>query len=248
MAEKQSRKEKAAEQRRAEILKAAGDIFMRKGYEATTMPEIAKSAGVAAGTIYLYFPSKRELFITVVKDIIITIPLLNLIGKIPTGNFDEVFKNIILERFDLLQNHGDAINRMPAFIGEIQRDPELKELWLKDFLQPFLSRMEMAYRMLNANGKARSIEPAVVVRMMGGMIFGFLMLKVMEGKSSPINKLAPEKVAEDILGFVLHGLMKGVRKTPQEKGRPQDGLGKRGFSNLIFMKKGARETPKDGKK
>ena len=209
MEKKTSRKEKATKERREQILKAAGDIFTKKGYEAATIPDIAQAAGVATGTIYLYFPNKRELFITVVKDIILTVPLLNLIGKIPTGNFEEVFKSILLERFDLINKQGDTLKRMPALIGEVQRDPELKELWLKDFLQPFLKRMEMAYRMLSLSGKTRRMEPAVAVRVIGGMIFGFLMLRIMEGQASPLNKLPPEKVAEDMVDFVLHGLING---------------------------------------
>ena len=63
MANKQTRREKSTGERRDQILRAAGEIFTRKGFEASTIPEIAKLAGVAAGTIYLYYPSKRDLFI-----------------------------------------------------------------------------------------------------------------------------------------------------------------------------------------
>jgi AcrR family transcriptional regulator len=211
-----SRKEKKTEERRKQILAAAIDIFTQKGYTAATMPEIAQSAGLAAGTLYLYFPNKRELFIATMKNSIITPPLLDLIGKIPTGNFTDVFKNIVMDRFALIENKKNAVLRMPALISEIQRDPELKALWLKDFLKPFLGKMEMAYRVLNATGKTRHIEPPVVVRMIGGMIIGFLILRVMEGESSPINKLPPEKVAEEIVEFVLHGLMNQAGKTKKD--------------------------------
>ena len=216
MADKKTRKKIITGQKRAQILKAAGEIFTRKGFEAATIPEIARAARVAAGTIYLYFPNKRELFIAMVKDTIITAPLLNLIGKIPTGNFEDVFKNIILERFGLVKNQGETMARMPRLIGEIQRDPELKALWLKDFLQPFLARMEMAYRMLNTSGKARRVKPAVVVRMIGGMIFGFMMLKMLEGEKSPLNKMSQEEIAGEIVNFVLHGLMNDTDKVKKE--------------------------------
>ena len=202
------------------------------------MPQIAQAAGVAAGTIYLYFSNKRELFVAVVKDVIFTVPLINLIGKIPTGNFEDVFKNIIKDRFALIKD--ETISRMPGLIAEVARDAELRELWLKEFLHPFTKRMETAYRMLSATGKARRIEPPVAVRMIGGMIFGFMMLKMIEGEQSPLNKIPEDQVAEDIVGFVLHGLMKGVQKTPQEKDRPLDGLGKRDFSKRILVKAGKK--------
>ena len=43
------------------ILDAALDLFVERGYHATTIPEIARRAGLAAGTIYLYFPGKEQL-------------------------------------------------------------------------------------------------------------------------------------------------------------------------------------------
>jgi len=214
MTDKNTRKEKLTKERHKQILDAAIEVFTRKGYEAATMPDIAQAAGVAAGTIYLYFPNKRELFIHAVKDIIVTVPLLDLIGKIPTGDFEDVFKNILLERFGMINNQRKTLTLMPSLIGEVQRDPELKEMWLKDFLQPFLSRMEKGYRMLSLTGKARRMEPALAVRMVGGMIFGFMMLRIMEGKASPLEKLPPEQLAEDMVNFVLHGLMKTTGKTP----------------------------------
>ena len=210
MSVKKSRKEKLTAQRRGQILKAATDVFSRKGYAAATIPEIAKLAGVATGTIYLYFPNKRELFIAAVKDIIITTPLLNLIGKIPTGDFADVFKQILVDRFELIKN--ETVSLMPALIGEVLRDSELKGLWLKEFLHPFFARMETVYRMMSVSGKARRFEPAVIVRAIGGMIFGFLMLKIVEGESNPLDKMPPEKVAEDIVEFVLHGVLSDAEK------------------------------------
>jgi AcrR family transcriptional regulator len=206
MANRASEKRKSTEKRREQILKAGMDIFSVKGYAAATIPEIAKAAGVAAGTIYLYYPSKRELFIAVIKNIIITAPLLDLIGKFPRGDIAVVLKHILKDRFKLAER--DVVSRMPALIAEVQRDPELKELWLKDFLQPFLGRIEMGYRMMAAAGKVRRLEPAVATRAVGGMIIGFLLLKVMEGDASPLNKIEQEKIADDIVSLLLHGLLK----------------------------------------
>jgi AcrR family transcriptional regulator len=46
--------------KRAAILDAARELFVHKGYEETTIAEIAQAAGVAVGTVYLYFRNKRE--------------------------------------------------------------------------------------------------------------------------------------------------------------------------------------------
>jgi TetR/AcrR family transcriptional regulator, repressor of fatR-cypB operon len=47
--------------REATILDAALDLFVERGYEATSVPEVARRARIAAGTIYLYFDSKEAL-------------------------------------------------------------------------------------------------------------------------------------------------------------------------------------------
>jgi AcrR family transcriptional regulator len=201
---KESRKQKIIEKRRGQILKAAMEIFSRKGYAAATIPEIARVAGVATGTIYIYYPSKRDLFIAVIKNFIITAPLLDLIDKMPKGDISEVLKNILQDRLDLLKN--EVLARMPSLMGDVLHDPEIKKLWLKEFLHPFLGRIEMGYRMMAASGRFRQIEPAVAVRAVGGMVIGFLMLRVMEGDASPLNKVEQEKIAEEIVNLILHGL------------------------------------------
>ena len=209
MADKKSRREKLTAQRREQILKAALEIFSQKGYAAATIPEIAGAAGVAAGTIYLYYASKRELFVAVIKGFVITTPLLKLINKIPQGDISAVLKSIIKDRLDLIKNPTFA--RLPALMGDVQRDPELKALWLKDFLHPFLGQIAPGYSLMATMGKFRRYDPEVAVRMVGGLIIGFLMLKVIEGDISPLNKKDQEKVTEDIVNFMLHGMLNDAK-------------------------------------
>ncbi|MFA5309435.1 MAG: TetR/AcrR family transcriptional regulator [Dehalococcoidales bacterium] len=205
MADKELRKQKITARRQEQILQAGMDVFTLKGYAAATIPQIARAAGVAAGTIYLYYPSKRELFIAVIKKLIITAPLLQLIDKIPQGNIEVIFKNIIKDRLELIKN--PAFGRIPSLIAEILRDPELRALWLQEFLHPFLGRIETGYRALAASGKINSLEPPVAVRVIGGMFLGFLVLRLAEGDTSPLHKMPEEQVTDEIVSFVLHGLL-----------------------------------------
>jgi AcrR family transcriptional regulator len=216
MPDKESRKKQITEKRRRQILKAGLDVFSRKGYTAATIPEIARAAGIATGTIYIYYPSKRELFIAVIKNFVVTTPLLNLIDKIPKADITLIFKHILHDRFDLLKS--ETMSQIPSLIGEVQRDPELKALWLEQFLQPFLSRIEAGYRAMTASGKFRRLEPAVAVRAVGGVFLGFLMLRVMEGDTSPLDRLPQDKIADDMVNFVLHGLLNdaGGKKSQTE--------------------------------
>lgn len=56
------------ESRPAELLSAALDLFVERGYAATKLDDVAAKAGVSKGTLYLYFESKEALFKAVIEQ------------------------------------------------------------------------------------------------------------------------------------------------------------------------------------
>jgi AcrR family transcriptional regulator len=62
------RRDREAGQRRETILAAGRDLFLRQGYERTTMPQIAAAAELAPGTLYLYFPGKGALYLELLAE------------------------------------------------------------------------------------------------------------------------------------------------------------------------------------
>ncbi len=62
-----TKKDVVQEFRTAGILDAARGVFARHGFQAATVDEIAEAAGVAKGTVYLYFPSKRDIFLATLR-------------------------------------------------------------------------------------------------------------------------------------------------------------------------------------
>jgi TetR/AcrR family transcriptional regulator len=79
------KRERRKEARPGELLDAALSLFVEKGFAATRVEEVAARAGVSKGTLFLYFPSKEELFKAVVRETI-------------AGRFDEW--NAEFERFE----------------------------------------------------------------------------------------------------------------------------------------------------
>ncbi|GLR83251.1 TetR/AcrR family transcriptional regulator [Azospirillum oryzae] len=59
------------EARPQEIVAAAMDVFAERGFAAARLEEVAARAGVSKGTLYLYFPSKDELFKAVIRAAIL---------------------------------------------------------------------------------------------------------------------------------------------------------------------------------
>lgn len=56
------------ERRPAELMAAALDLFVERGFAATRLDDVASRAGVSKGTLYLYYASKEELFKAVVRE------------------------------------------------------------------------------------------------------------------------------------------------------------------------------------
>lgn len=65
------KRERRKEARPGELLEAALDLFVEKGFASTRSEEVAARAGVSKGTLFLYFPSKEELFKAVVRENIV---------------------------------------------------------------------------------------------------------------------------------------------------------------------------------
>ncbi|MDF3035740.1 MAG: TetR/AcrR family transcriptional regulator [Paucimonas sp.] len=60
------------EARPQELLSAALDLFVERGYAATRLEDVAARAGVSKGTLYLYFENKEDLFKAVVRENMVT--------------------------------------------------------------------------------------------------------------------------------------------------------------------------------
>ena len=59
-------REKQKAGRHRDILKAAAGLFRRDGFAATSIEQIAELAGLSAGTVYNYFPSKGDILLALV--------------------------------------------------------------------------------------------------------------------------------------------------------------------------------------
>jgi len=66
--ETKPRWERRKDARPQELLAAALNQFVERGYAGTRLEDVAKSAGVSKGTLYLYFANKEELFKAVVRE------------------------------------------------------------------------------------------------------------------------------------------------------------------------------------
>ncbi|MDY6915111.1 MAG: TetR/AcrR family transcriptional regulator [Candidatus Cloacimonadota bacterium] len=99
------RKERERKQREQTILSAAEDIFLSKGYDHSTMEDIAQKAELSKGTLYLYFQNKNELCMAITINCLKV--LQNKINNIFQQKINGIQKFLLLPKVyqDFQKNH-----------------------------------------------------------------------------------------------------------------------------------------------
>ena len=187
--------------RRQQIMTAAMNVFARLGYAGATIANVAAEAGVAVGTIYNYFPSKRELLEAIAEGYIIR-PFREIVEQ-RAGSDLEFIASIMENRLSL--GIQDA-SRFLAMFNEIQRDPALRKRYVEESLGPIMRALEDYVRQRIADGTFREIDPALTVRAVGGMFIGFTLITHMEGEKTPVDFSDHARLAREMAGLVLEGV------------------------------------------
>lgn len=144
--------------RREAILAAALDEFSASGFEATRLDDVAKRAGIAKGTIYLYFRDKETLFQELIREM-----LTPLVGSIEAmGAADLPLPDIASHIADLFMREVYETRRKDVvrlMISEGRRFPKLAEFYYREVL----SRIIAAVRALLNRAAARGeVAPGLV--------------------------------------------------------------------------------------
>jgi AcrR family transcriptional regulator len=104
---------KEKEVRTAEIEQAARKVFLSRGFQAATIQEIAEEAGIAKGTVYLYYKSKDDLYTALL------LPSLEFLNEKFNALLDEVEREKFESGEELFRALGDVFVELQA------RDPEI---------------------------------------------------------------------------------------------------------------------------
>lgn len=110
--------------KRSQILEGAQSVFLRMGFDAASMNDITREAGVSKGTIYVYFNSKEDLFVALCEHYRHTM-FSALIGKLDNGfsNREELTEFGIA--LVTLITSSTAIRAQRIVLGVSERKPEL---------------------------------------------------------------------------------------------------------------------------
>jgi AcrR family transcriptional regulator len=154
-------------QTRAKLLKAAGHVFARHGYEGATLEAIAAEARLSKGAVYYNFASKEELFLTLLEE--------RLAERL--GDVEGVFETTAPPRSQnrvAAQQFLDGLERDPRwaplffeFLAYCARDPRRRAHFAERFLRaarrPLAALIERRYESLGVDPPMPPDELAVCI-------------------------------------------------------------------------------------
>jgi AcrR family transcriptional regulator len=104
-------------QRRTVILQAARKVFLQQGYLEARMTDIGEEAGVAAGTLYLYFDSKESLAEALIEDFFEHLAA-QVIPILSRAKGAEILPEIVAKVFSAAEEYHDILNIAPMRLGK----------------------------------------------------------------------------------------------------------------------------------
>ena len=186
--------------KRDRILDAAVAVFAKTGFHATKVSDIARQAGVADGTIYLYFRSKEELLVSLFED---RLERLLQYLELELEKIDSVpqkFRRIVELQLGLLQDERELAEVMTIILRESTK-------LIKEFAAPkFMQYLDAIARVV-AEGQARGdfrsdISPHLVARSTFGALDGIALTWAV-GRGEPE---ALTRAAGQLADLLLRGL------------------------------------------
>lgn len=187
--------------RRKEIMEAALHVFGTKGYSRTNIEDIAQEIGMSKGSIYQYFKSKEELFISTIKESSQMRTLLNLPKfKQENLNIEEVLVEIGRVFLSVFKDPR-RIKLMRIIIGETPNFPEIGELFFHEVIE---KTSEHIGNMLKPYVSSE-LDPVLSIRLFIGSIWSFVIFQEMVPLKD--RKYEHEAIIKDAIRIFQHGVL-----------------------------------------
>lgn len=178
------------EVRRRRILSAGRQVLKEKGYQEILLDDVARRAGIAKGTLYLYFKNKENLFAALFQDLVDDMESkLKKMGleKLPAPAY---LRHIVTEGLNFLDEHRDFIVQFsvkePPFCGA-----ETGHIMLKRFKE-HIDFIAQIVKTGVREGSIKKCDIFTAALFLIALFRMFLMRKVLLGTSGPLKDSAGE--------------------------------------------------------
>lgn len=190
-----------SESRRIEILEAAAIAFAEKGYQRATIKEIATRAGIAPGTIYLYFKNKHQLLMGIANHVIgqAWAQTKAQMARIdPEAYIDAVLQNML---------HFVRQNQvfLQTVISEIWTSKELQEQFFDQIITPLFETAGRYLELQIEKGRARPCRVEIVVPTIAGSMIILTLLRTLAPDDFLANS-SDKELVDELKRLYFYGL------------------------------------------
>ena len=187
-------------ERRQAILDAAMKVFAQRGYAAATIRAIAREANIAQGTIYLYFPSKRDLLLALYRSMILE-SLEEIMARPEKGDDEAFLRSLVVDRIRRFRQNAQAVRF--AFT-ELPFHDELREKFYREIALEQLGRIQAFLKDRIATGRFRPLRPEIAARAFQGMYVIFALAEIVYDDPE-VARFTPEEIADEVVRLFLRG-------------------------------------------
>jgi AcrR family transcriptional regulator len=202
-----SARRRAPDERPQQILDAALAVFDEEGLDRARLDDIARRAGIAKGTIYLYFPNKEALFREVVRQTIGS-RLEAARGRLaatPDLSAEDQLCEYMRDWWDFLRTPATvAVYRL--IIGELHRFPELATFYVEEVVKPARTFVAGIIDRGIERGEFRPVDVAVTGRILASLFVAQALWTCKPAIAQSIDPATPAQIFEQLCDFVLHAL------------------------------------------
>ncbi|MDP1990313.1 MAG: TetR/AcrR family transcriptional regulator [Syntrophales bacterium] len=201
---KAQRKEREFNLRRAEILEQAEKIFAAKGFHNTAVAEIAGASGFAVGTLYQFFPSKEQLYISMLTEKLNMMYSAIRESVVKEADIVKKIEVLVSSQFNFVENNADfcSIFTRGDHLSLSEGSVELRKRLRIDY-DIHVSFTEEVIREGIRAGLLKKMDPRMMASALTGIANSYASkwLTTMEG--TPLTSYVP---------FVMDIFLEGVRK------------------------------------
>jgi len=190
------------ERTRIQIEDAAVQLFLERGYHATSMRLIADRAGLALGGIYNHFSSKDEIFEAIIIDQHPYKRILPLLVQAKGETMEDFLRNAIKIAVETLGPEPVFVKLM--FIEIVEFNGRHGAKMLKEIAPQVLPVIE---HLMKSRKELRTTNPAMFLRSLFGMIISYYITETVVANSM-IGKMMPKNSMEIYTDIYLHGILK----------------------------------------
>jgi AcrR family transcriptional regulator len=195
--------------RRTEICRTAAQIFRDRGFDATSVSDVARALGMTKAGLYHYFESKEALLFEIMSYGLDRVRDEVVVPVRAVRDPEERLRQIVMRHACIATRGRGAVTQLN---DEIRALPASARRQIEERMRLYVDLVRTTLLELKAAGRLREVDPTVATFSLIGMILWLPRWFRQDGR------LTQEQVAREIAKMALGGLL---RPAPQRRERPQ---------------------------